>query len=97
MCIRDSMMPLAAGRSVGLIYAVAASVGVFSALFNPSQVKVVGELVPAEGLVKANSYLSIAREGAELGGYLVGGALVALLGYTAVSYTHLTLPTILRV
>ncbi len=76
------MMPLAAGRSVGLIYAVAGSVGVFSALFNPSQVKVVGDLVPVEGLVKANSYLSIAREGAELGGYLVGGALVALAGYT---------------
>ena len=76
------MMPLAASRSVGLIYVVAAAMGVFSALFNPSQVKVVGELVPAEGLVKANSYLSIAREGAELGGYLVGGALVALVGYT---------------
>ena len=76
------MMPLAAGRSVGLIYVVAGSVGVFSALFNPSQVKVVGELIPADGLVKANSYLSIAREGAELGGYLVGGALVAVVGYT---------------
>lgn len=76
------MMPVAAVRSVGLVYVVAGSVGVFSALFNPSQVKVVGELVSAEGLVKANSYLSIAREGAELGGYLAGGALVALVGYT---------------
>jgi MFS family permease len=76
------MMPLAASRSVGLIYVVAAGVGVFSALFNPSQVKLTGELVPAEGLVKANSYLSIAREGAELGGYLIGGALVVLVGYT---------------
>jgi MFS family permease len=76
------MMPLAASRSVGLIYVVAAAVGVFSALFNPSQVKLIGELVPADGLVKANSYLSIAREGAELGGYLIGGALVVLVGYT---------------
>ncbi len=76
------MMPLAASRSVGFIYVVAAAVGVFSALFNPSQVKLIGELVPADGLVKANSYLSIAREGAELGGYLVGGALVVVLGYT---------------
>jgi MFS family permease len=76
------MMPVAASRSVGLIYVVAAGVGVFSALFNPSQVKLIGELVPADGLVKANSYLSIAREGAELGGYLVGGVLVVVLGYT---------------
>jgi len=75
-------MPLAASRSVGLIYMVAAAVGVFSALFNPSQVKLVGEIVLADGLVKANSYLSIAREGAELGGYLIGGALVVVLGYT---------------
>ena len=76
------LMPLAASRSVALIYVVAAAMGVFSALFNPSQVKVVGELIPGEGLVKANSYLSIARDGAELGGYLVGGALVALVGYS---------------
>jgi MFS family permease len=76
------MMPLAASRSVGLIYLVAAGVGVFSALFNPSQVKLIGELVSADGLVKANSYLSIAREGAELGGYLIGGVLVVVLGYT---------------
>ena len=76
------MMPLAASHSVGLIYAVAAAIGVFSALFNPSQVKLIGELVPADRLVKANSYLSIAREGAELGGYLIGGVLVVLVGYT---------------
>lgn len=76
------LMPLAAGRSIALIYVVAVAMGVFSALFNPSQVKVVGELIPGDGLVKANSYLSIARDGSELGGYLVGGALVALVGYS---------------
>src|SRR5680860_874742 len=62
---------------------VAGVIGVFSALFNPSQVRVVGQLVSSDKLVKANSYLSVSREGAEIGGYLVGGALVASLGYFA--------------
>src|SRR5665811_1049824 len=108
------LMPLAARQSVGFIYVIAASIGTMSAVFNPSQVKLVGDLVQASRLVKANSYLSLARDGAELGGYLVGGALVVSIGYTStfladgatylmsavllpVSYTHLTLPTILRV
>ncbi|MHB0979501.1 MAG: MFS transporter [Thermoleophilia bacterium] len=74
-------MPFAAERAVGLIYLVAVSVGCFSAIFNPSQVKLVGDVATPRELVKANSYLSVARDGAELGGYLVGGALVVSLGY----------------
>jgi MFS family permease len=66
---------------VGLIYAVACLMGVFSAVFNPGQMKLTSELVDREGLVKANSYLSVARDGAELLGYLAGGALVAAVGY----------------
>jgi len=76
-------MPFAAQRGVGLIYLVAVLVGCFSAVFNPSQVKLVGDVATPSQLVKANSYLSIARDGAELGGYLVGGALVVSLGYFA--------------
>ncbi|MHB9150589.1 MAG: MFS transporter, partial [Thermoleophilia bacterium] len=76
------LMPLAARQSVSLIYVIAAAVGTMSAVFNPSQVKLVGDLVESTRLVKANSYLSLARDGAELGGYLVGGALVVSLGYT---------------
>ena len=38
-------MPFLAGRAVGLIYVVAALMGVFSALFNPGQIKLIGELV----------------------------------------------------
>src|SRR5665811_1985648 len=52
-----------------------------SALFNPSQVRLVGQIVARNMLVRANSHLSVSREGAEIGGYLVGGALVASLGY----------------
>ena len=77
------LMPLAARQSVGFIYVIAASIGTMSAVFNPSQVKLVGDLVQASRLVKANSYLSLARDGAELGGYLVGGALVVSIGYTS--------------
>src|SRR5660397_219476 len=42
-----------------------------------------GRLAEEAGVVKADSYLSVSREGAEIGGYLVGGALVASLGYFA--------------
>jgi MFS family permease len=75
------LMPLAAVKSIALIYVIAAAVGSMSAVFNPSQVKLVGDLVDPARLVKANSYLSLARDGAELGGYLAGGALVVSLGY----------------
>ena len=86
------LMPFAARYSTVYIYFVAGLVGVFSAVFNPSQVKVGGELVRRERLVRANSYLSVSRDGAELVGYLVGAGLVTLVGYTlsfaidAVSY-----------
>ncbi|MBU2601426.1 MAG: MFS transporter [Actinobacteria bacterium] len=76
------LMPWAARVDVGLIYVVAALMGVFGSVFNPSQVKLVGEIALPRDLVKSNSYLSIARDGAELGGYVVGGALVVTFGYT---------------
>ncbi|MCL5734419.1 MAG: MFS transporter, partial [Actinobacteria bacterium] len=85
-------MPLLAQVSTGYIYLLAALMGVFSSLFNPGQVKLVGELAEKEHLVKANSYLSVSRDGAELLGYLLGAPLVIALGYTvtfsidAVSY-----------
>jgi predicted MFS family arabinose efflux permease len=43
--------------------------------------KLTSELVQRDQLVRVNSYLSVSRDGAELGGYLAGGALVALVGY----------------
>lgn len=77
------LLPFAAITSVRLIYLVACAIGVFTSIFNPSQIKLVGDLAPSDQLVRANSYLSIARDGAELGGYLAGGALVAAIGYFA--------------
>jgi MFS family permease len=74
-------LPFLAQVQVGLIYAVACLMGVFSAVFNPGQMKLTSELVDREGLIKANSYLSVSRDGAELLGYLAGGALVAAVGY----------------
>ncbi len=75
-------MPFLAEKAVGLIYVVAALIGVCSALFNPGQIKLVGDLIEREHLVKANSYLSVSRDGAELIGFLVGGVLVTYVGYT---------------
>jgi len=75
-------MPFLAQEAVGFIYLIAALIGVCSALFNPGQIKLVGELVDGEHLVKANSYLSVSRDGAELMGFLAAGVLVTYVGYT---------------
>lgn len=75
-------MPFLAQRMVGLIYVVAGLMGICSALFNPGQVKLVGDLVDREHLVKANSYVGVSRDGSELLGYLLGGVLVTYVGYT---------------
>ncbi len=86
------LMPFVARYSTADIYVVAGLIGLFSAVFNPSQVKVIGELIARDRLVQANSYLSVSQNGAELIGYLVGAGLVTLVGYTlsfaidAVSY-----------
>ena len=74
-------LPFLAEARTGFIYGVAGLVGIFSAVFNPGQIKLTSELVEQEDLVKANSYLSVSRDGAELMGYLAGGALVAAVGY----------------
>lgn len=57
------MMPFSAARSPAFIYLVAGCIGIFSALFSPSQVKAVADLCRPQQLVKANSYLSIVRDG----------------------------------
>lgn len=75
------LMPFLAERAVGLVYLIAVLMGVCSAFFNPGQIKLVSELCEREQLVKANSYLSVSRDGAELVGFLIGGGLVALVGY----------------
>ena len=85
-------MPFLALRAVGLIYVVAALMGIFTAVFNPGQVKLIGELVEKDHLVKANSYLGVSRDGAELIGYLLGGVVasitaVTILGVTVTGYT----------
>jgi MFS family permease len=81
------LMPFLAKEAVSLIYIVAGLMGVGSAFFNPGQVKLVGELVDRGRLVKANSYLSVSRDGAELAGYAAGGALVAAVGYAPAFFT----------
>lgn len=75
------MLPFLAQREVGLIYAIAACMGILTSLFNPGQIKIVGELAEPSYLVRANSYLSVSRDGAELLGYLAGGVLVTYVGY----------------
>lgn len=76
------VMPWLARESAAYIYVVAALMGVFTAIFNPGQIKLIAELAAREDLVRANSYLSVSQTGAELLGYLLGGGLVAAVGYT---------------
>ncbi len=75
------VLPFLAGLSIVWIYLGAATIGAMSALFNPSQVELLAQHTEPESRVRTNSMLSIARDGAELGGYLLGGVLVASLGY----------------
>jgi MFS family permease len=75
------LMPFVAQAATGLIYVIACLVGMFSACFNPGQMKLTAELVRRDDLVKANSYLSMSRDGTEWIGYLAGGVLVYAVGY----------------
>ncbi len=75
------LLPFAAEAAIGFIYVIACLLGIFSACFNPGQLKLILELVEREQLVKANSYASISRDSTEWIGYVVGGALVLALGY----------------
>ena len=70
------VMPFVAERAVGLIYLISFLVGVGSAFFNPGQIKLISDLCDRQHLVRANSYLSVSRDGAELIGFLAGGVLV---------------------
>lgn len=81
------LMPLVANRATWTIYVIAGLLGVFTAAFNPGQIKLVSELASREHLVKANSYLSVSRDGAELVGYMVGGVMVAAVGYAPAFFT----------
>lgn len=85
-------MPFLAQQAVGLVYVVAALMGILTGVFNPGQIKLIGELVEREHLVKVNSYLGVCRDGAELIGYPVGGVVayltsVTILGMTLAGYT----------
>lgn len=75
-------MPFLAKQNVGLVYVVAALMGVLTAVFNPGQIKLIGELVQRDRLVKANSYLGVSRDGAELVGYLAGGVVASISAVT---------------
>lgn len=74
-------LPFLAEASVSLIYVVSVCMGVASAFFNPGQIKLVGDLVDRDSLVKANSYVSVSQTAAELVGYLSGGVVVTAAGY----------------
>ena len=81
------LLPSVARAEIGLVYVIAALVGVCTAFFNPGQLKLVGELVSPDHLVKANSYLGVSQTVAELLGYLVSGVVVTAVGYVVAFYT----------
>jgi MFS family permease len=77
-----SALPFVADVGLVFIYLVAALIGMFSAIFNPAQVKIVSELTDQSNRVRMNSYMSVSRDGAELFGYLTGAVLVGAVGYS---------------
>ena len=70
------LMPFVARHSTVDIYVVAGLIGVFSAVFNPSQVKVIGELVAREGSSPLERGVRVVREHHA---YLVAAAVEGIL------------------
>ena len=66
-------MPFLAGRNVGFVYWWPRSWASSRACSTRGRSSSSGRSSPSEHLVRANSYLGVSRDGAELVGYLVGG------------------------
>lgn len=65
---------------LGLLLAVSAVTGAANVLFNSAAQGLVPALVPAEGLVRANSRLASATAAAEIAGFALAGVLADRLG-----------------
>jgi MFS transporter, DHA3 family, macrolide efflux protein len=71
---------LAGPPSVGHLYVVAACLGIFEAVFQPSLQASLPNLVPKERLVAANALVGATFNFAMMGGPILGGLLVAHMG-----------------
>ena len=74
-------IPFVVGYGVGWAYFLAFLASTVALFFVPAKRSLIPDIVPAEGLMAANSLDSASEAIAELGGLAVGGAIVALLGY----------------
>jgi len=76
------LVPLAAARSVFLVYPAVFGVTTVSIFFRPARSAVIPRLVAKEDLTPANSAISTAETIADLAGYPLAGLFVAFLGTT---------------
>jgi len=74
-------IPFVVGYGVGWAYFLAFLASTVALFFVPAKRSLIPDIVPAEGLMAANSLDNASEAIAELGGLAVGGAIVALLGY----------------
>ncbi|MGH2821163.1 MAG: MFS transporter [Actinomycetota bacterium] len=74
--------------SLAHLYAVAACLGIFEALFQPSLQASLPNLVPRERIVAANSVVSATFNFAVMGGPIFGGLLVAAFGVEPVLFLN---------
>jgi MFS family permease len=74
-----ALVPFAASQSLAAVYVLSfltASVGVF---FEPTKLAIIPEIVPRERLLRANSLLVTGDNVTEMVGYLLAGAIVAVV------------------
>lgn len=74
-----ALVPLAASQSLPAVYVLSfltASVGVF---FEPTKLAIIPEIVPRDRLLRANSLLTTGDNITEMVGYLLAGAIVAIV------------------
>jgi len=74
-------IPFVVGFGIWWAYLVAFLASTVALFFVPAKRALIPDIVPAEGLMAANSLDNASEAIAELGGLAVGGALVATLGY----------------
>ena len=77
------LVPLVAGRSLPLVYVLSFAIATCGVLFEPARLAIVPEIVPADRLLRANSFLATTENLTEILGWAAAGVLVAVMSTTA--------------
>lgn len=73
------LVPIAAVKSLPLVYVLSFVISTGGVLFEPARLAIIPEIVPASGLLRANSFLATAENLTEILGWALAGVVVAAL------------------